>query len=350
MKKLISLLLSSALCLALGGCYDSNEISRLAFVLAVGFDTDSYSFQIVKPSAFEGEGGEGSPFFTATVNAPNVYIAMDKLNSQISESCDYSHIKMVIFSEEKLKKGIDKETDAMLKSNDFHPTTRVCMCRGKAEDFMKDMKIPLDANPAEYYENIFKQGFTEYSPDVTLNDLIKSYNSHITGNVLPVINDETAGMAVVRDYRFSDTAKPTDAFIYNLLTQQGFEGNYPIGDTAVVRFKKKNCIKRVKLSEKTPLINLNTELEGNIIWAEDSVDKNRIGKIAEAEIKNDITEFLYRCSMEYRADILDFYKIARTHYPTVESWEKEDWQGLFEKSQYSVNVKAEIKREGLNIN
>lgn len=331
--------------ITLDGCYDSKEISRIAFIIAVGFDTDSYTFQTVKPSAFESDSSEDSSLLTTTVNAPNVYIAMDKLNSSISEKCDYSHIKMVIFSEDKLKAGVEDDIYAMLNSNDFHPNTRVAMCKDNASEYMKEMKIPLDANPAEYYENIFKENYTEYAPDITIKDMQKSYKSQIMGNVLPVMSSTNSGMAIIKDYKLTDTAGPDEVFIYNLLQWKNFNGNYAVDDNVVININKKSKKHNIDMTGKTPVITIKLDITGNVIWSPVTIDKEKISKKAEQKLKNDITEFLYRCSMQYKSDILEFYKLARTNYPTIQSWEKEDWQGLFQKANYNVTVDINIVKE-----
>lgn len=350
MKKIICLTLTVIMCFTFGGCYDSKEISRIAFIIAVGFDTNSYSFQIVKPSAFEGENGDDSPLITTTIHAPNVYIAMDKLNSSISEKCDYSHIKLVLFSKEKLESGIKNEVDAMLKSNDFHPNTRIAVCEEMTSDYFKNMKIPLDANPAEYYENIFKKDFTEYSPDTNLKDLQKDYNSQVIANVIPILNNKSTGMVITRDYKSTAFADENTVLLYHILKEKDFQGNYPIDEHTVVSLKKKSCKYHIDLSEDIPMISVKLNLDGNIIWSEENVDKANCQNIITEKLESDITELLYRSSMQYKADIFDFYKLAKTNYLTVKSWENEDWQGLYEKANYNVTINAKISREGLNIN
>ncbi|MEE1042881.1 MAG: Ger(x)C family spore germination protein [Clostridia bacterium] len=350
MKKIICITLIIIICFTLGGCYDSKEISRIAFIIAVGFDVDSYSFQIVKPSAFEGEGSEDSPLFTTTIKAPNVYIAMDKLNSTISEKCDYSHIKLVLFSKEKLEKGIKNEIDAMLKSNEFHPNTRIAVCEENASDYFNNMEIPLDANPAEYYENIFKKGFTEYSPDTNLKDMQKNYNSQVIANVVPVLSNKSTGMVITREYKSIDFADENEVLLYHILNEKDFQGNYPIDQHTVVSLNKKSCKYHIDLSDDIPMISVKLNLDGNIIWSEDNVDKGNCQNIITEKLESDITEFLYRASMQYKADIFKFYKLAKTNYLTVQSWENENWQKMYEKANYNVTINAKISREGLNIN
>ena len=349
MKKFLVIFLIFAMCFNLCGCYDSKEISRIAFVMAIGFDEGSYSFQIVKPSAFEGDGGDDSPLLTLTAEAPDVYMAMEKLNSSISEKCDYSHIKMVVFSQKKLQHGIEEEINAMLKSNDFHPNTRIAVCEGKASEYMSDMEIPLDANPAEYYENIFKQGYTEYAPDVKLKDMQKNFKTHISGNVLPILNSQK-GMVVTKGYVLTGIADTDEAFIYNLLKNKNFEGNYSPVDDVVLTLKKKTCSFTVDLSGKNPLITVKINLDANVVWSAGDINKEALGVQTKEKLTSDITGFLYNTSTQYKADVLELYKLAKKQYTTLSDWEKEDWQGLFERANYNVILETDIKREGLNIN
>ena len=348
MKKIIALILSLVLCLTLNGCYDSKEISRIAFVIAVGFDENSYSFQIVKPSAFEGEGSEDSPLLTETVYSSNVYDAMNILNSKVSEVCDYSHMKMVIFSRNVLEKGIEKEVDAMLKSNEFHPNTNTAMCEGKASDYMENMKIPLDANPAEYYENISGFEFTQYSPDTQLKDIQKKYPSHIVGCAIPIINNN--GMAITSNFKLTGTADENQTLIYNLLKKPGFDGNFTITNGIVVNFKKTYWDFEIDMSKNPPNITVKLSLEGNIVWSETNTDSSNAEKYAKAKIESDIKNFLNKCSDTYKADILDFHKLAKVNYLTMHSWEKENWQKLYENSTYTVHIDVKIKRNAQTLN
>ncbi len=348
MKKIIIFILSLVFCFNLTGCYDSKEISRIAFVIAVGFDKDTYTFQLAKPSAFEGDGEDTSPLLTKKISADNVYKAMDRLNSSISEKCDYSHIKMVIFSEEKLKSGIENDVAAMLKSNDFHPNAKIAMCYGKASEYLEDMEIPLDTNPAEYYENIFNENFTQYSPDTRLKDMQKEYNSRHFGNVVPVFR-EGGGMAILDNYRLADTADGDEVLIYNIITQKNFEGNYSIDEGTVVGLQKNYCKTRVDIQNKKPVISVEINFEGNIIWSEDGSDTDTLQTKLKEGLTDDITKLLYKASEQYKTDIFDFHKIMKTKYLTTEAWEAEDWQGLFRQADYRVTINADIKRKGLNI-
>lgn len=377
MKKTLCVLLSMFLCFGLSGCYDSNEISRLAFIIAIGIDKADdgmyeYTFQAVNPSAFEGSEGDAEPLVSTTITASTIYAAMDKLNSEISEKCDYSHIKLAVFSEELMKTDSKKILSSMLKSDSFHPNTRIAVSLSKASEYLKSIKIPLDTNPAEYYENIFKQNFSAYSPDTRLRDLEKSYKNHPQCNVIPVVKaskkkdkDEpvlesynTEQIAIIKDYKIVKTADQNEAFCYNLITSKNFRNNLYIKapsteNNVAVELTRSSCRTDVDMSGKNPIITLNIKLDGSILWSESHgvyiAEDEKFNKAVSDKAENMVTEFLHKCSREYKADICDFAKRAKKNYLTVKAWESEDWQGLYEKAEYRINVKISLKREGINL-
>lgn len=376
MRKALCILVCIAICLSLGGCYDSNEISRLAFIIAIGIDKAEgdlyeYTFQAVNPSAFESGESSDEPIVSTVISASTIYAAMEKLNSKISEKCDYSHIKLAVFSQELMKRDSENILPSMLKSDSFHPNTRVAVSTGRASEYLKSIKIPLDTNPAEYYENIFNQKYSPYTPDTRLRDLEKSYKNHAQCNVLPIVkaskstDDEstlksynTEQFAIVKDYKLIGTADQNEAFCYNLITGKDFKNNFYIkipetkNNVAAQLTRTSNRIK-VDLSGENPVITLNVRLDGSILWSESDgkyiAENDKFNKAVQDKVERQLTEFLYKCSQEYKADICDFAKRAKKNYLTVNTWENEDWQGLFEKTEYKVNAKITLRREGINI-
>ena len=376
MRKALCVFVCIAICFSLGGCYDSNEISRLAFIIAIGIDKAEgdmyeYTFQAVNPSAFESGESSDEPIVSTVISASTIYAAMEKLNSKISEKCDYSHIKLAVFSQELMKTDSKNILPSMLKSDSFHPNTRVAVSAGKASEYLKSIKIPLDTNPAEYYENIFNQKYSPYTPDTRLRDMEKSYKNHAQCNVLPIVkaskpeDDEstlesynTEQFAIVKDYKIIGTADQNEAFCYNLITGKDFKNNFYIkipetkNNVAAQLTRTSNRIK-VDLSGENPVITLNVRLDGSILWSESDskyiAENDKFNKAVQDKLERQLTEFLYKCSQEYEADICDFAKRAKKNYLTVNAWESEDWQGLFKKSEYKVNAKIVLRREGINL-
>ena len=372
MKKALCILLCIIMCAISSGCYDSNEISQLAFIIAVGIDKADgglyeYTFQAVKPSAFEGE-SDANPLVTTTVTASSVYTAMDKLNTEISEKCDYSHIKLAVFSEKLLQNGAENIFRSLFKTNTFHPNIRVAMAEGKASKYLQNIKIPLDTNPAEYYENIFRESYSPYSPGTRLRDMEKD-GPHPKCNILPVVkagkDDEdkiqkynTEKSAIVRNYTLIAITGHKEAFWYKLLTEKSFKGNFYIQiphtyQKSVVELTKTYGKIKVVFEDKIPVITIDLRFDGSVLWAESereyiANDKEFI-KAVNQKVKNELEEFLQKCSQEYKSDVCQFSKKAKIRYLTLQAWQKEDWQGLFEKAQYHINTEVTLRREGVSL-
>ena len=372
MKKTLCVLMCVLMCTVMGGCYDSNEISQLAFIIAVGIDKADdglyeYTFQAVKPSAFEGE-SDSNPLVTTTVTASSVYTAMDKLNTEISEKCDYSHIKLAVFSKKLLQSGAEGIFRSLFKTNTFHPNIRVAMAEDRASEYLQNIKIPLDTNPAEYYENIFRESYSPYSPGTRLRDMEKD-GPHPKCNILPVVKagkgDEekiekynTEKSAILRDYILKAVTDPKESFWYKLLTEKSFKGNFYIqiphtNQKSVVELAKTYGKTKVTFDNKTPVITINLRFDGSVLWSESEreyiANDKEFVKAVTQKVKNELENFLKKCSQEYKSDVCQFSKKAKIHYPTLQAWKEEDWQGLFEKAQYRINTDVTLRREGVSL-
>lgn len=372
MKQALCVVMCFLVCTVTGGCYDSNEISQLAFIIAVGIDSSDdelyeYTFQAVKPSAFEGE-SDSDPLVTTTITASSVYTAMDKLNTEISEKCDYSHIKLAVFSENLLQKGADGIFRSLFKTNTFHPNIRVAMAEGKASEYLQNIKIPLDTNPAEYYENIFRESYSPYSPGTRLRDMEKD-GPHPKCNILPVVKAgkgeeekiekyNTEKSAIIRDYTLKAVTDHKEAFWYKLMTEKNFKGNFHIQiphthQKAVVELAKTYGKTKVDFDGKTPVITVNLRFDGSVLWSESEreyiANDEEFVKAVNQKLKDELNEFLQKCSQEYKSDVCQFDKKAKIHYLTLQAWENEDWQGIFEKAQYQINTDVTLRREGVSL-
>lgn len=372
MKKVLCVLMCIMLCTITGGCYDSNEISQLAFIIAVGIDVADdglyeYTFQAVKPSAFEGE-SDANPLVTTTITASSVYTAMDKLNTEISEKCDYSHIKLAVFSEKLLQQGAENIFRSLFKTNTFHPNIRVAMSEGKASEYLQNIKIPLDTNPAEYYENIFRESYSPYSPGTRLRDMEKD-GPHSKCNILPVVKSgkgeeekiekyNTEKSAITKNYTLMSVTDHKEAFWYKLLTKKEFKGNFYMqiphtNQKSVVELAKTYGKIKIVFENKIPVITVYLRFDGSVLWSESEkeyiANDEEFVKAVNQKIQSELQHFLQKCSQEYKADICQFSQKAKSHYLTIQAWENEDWQGLFEKAQYVIKTDVTIRREGVSL-
>ncbi len=366
MKNVSIIILIVLLCIVFSGCNGSRDITDLAFIIAIGIDKGengmyNFTFQSIKPSTFTTDNFEQNPLVTSTISAPTIYSAMDIINTNISEKCDYSHIKLVVFSKQIFEAGAENPITAMLKSNDFHPNTRVVMAESSAKNYLISVRPTLDTNPAEYYENIFKKDYSTFSVDTQLKDFETS-----NFNVVPIVNqfepkenslisNDVEGMAILNNCKLVATAVNYEAYIYKFLNDNNFSGNCYVmldDNKTVVKITKSNCCFNSDLFVNPPITKINIIAYGEVVWSEFEniyiANNKKLKQRIDEKLETDAENFLYKCSKVYKTDILNICEKSKYKYLTNKAWKNEKIQNLFENMKYEVNVNTNIEREGIN--
>ena len=90
--------------------YDSLKIDNIAFVIALAIDKSDntnnfeFSFQIAKPSSMsEANSSKGSTSTINTVETASIGSAINLMNSYVEKQINFSHCKLIVFSEEVAK-------------------------------------------------------------------------------------------------------------------------------------------------------------------------------------------------------------------------------------------------------
>ena len=121
MKKKFAILIFLFLApsIILTGCYDSREVDNMAYVTAIGVDKGTnenlkFTLQFAVPLNISGgietgeksEGGK-SPLDNMTIEADTLYSAIDYANNSISKQVNVAHCKLLVFSDELAKEGLN---------------------------------------------------------------------------------------------------------------------------------------------------------------------------------------------------------------------------------------------------
>lgn len=184
MQKFSLLIILLLLPILLTGCFEKREIEDLAYVIAIGIDKGkeegkvSISFQIAVPIKIAGEGSNGSGKESTsliTLETDSISNAVSRADTMISKEITLSHNKIIVFSEELAKEGIDYYLSAFVTNREIRPKTSVIIHKGKAEDFLKNLEPVLESNPARYYDLILDSN--EYTGYATDNSLFRFYLS-----------------------------------------------------------------------------------------------------------------------------------------------------------------------------
>ena len=180
MSSIIRTLIIVIMLFGLTGCYNPKELDDLAYVIAIGVDKGkeqdlSVTFQIAIPLNISGEGSSpGKETSTLlTVDADSVYGAVSKINSEISKEVNLSQNKLVVFSEELAKEGLEGYINPFVSNREIRPTSSVVVSKSSAKDFLSTIAPKLETNPARYLDLMLSSHY--YSGYSVSSELLNFY-------------------------------------------------------------------------------------------------------------------------------------------------------------------------------
>ena len=331
-SKISTVLLCVLLCLTLSGCYDSREVEKTAYLIALGIDKGEtadyrYTFQISNHLASgggeDGEQEEGNQGVTHAVEeADSLYLALSNLRSRIGKEPELSHIKVVVFSKELAREGLAKPTELLLQERKIRPDTNLCLAES-AQAFLFGVKPTLEQSTARYYALTFQRRFSPYAPVTELQEFVTDCHNSGRDPVLPIADDERIwGMGIFDGGEMVDEGDDQDAMAYKLLAGEAEGLTVKAGESVfLVKNRKKP---KIKIESESiyimPALKV-TLLEGN---AEDTA-------ILNAMLEEKMTNFL-RETAALSVDAIGIGNHARKYYLTQEDWTNADWKQQLKKA------------------
>ena len=378
----------------LSGCYDSRGIEDLAYVTALGIDIDdnnilSLTFQISIPeTSSESGSSQSSKTENTTVQCTSIDSGISLVNSYISKQLNLSHCKALVFSEKIASIGLNPYIDTLSNNVEIRPDCNVIITRCTAKDFIENATPSIETLTARYYEVALKSseytGYTTPTDFATfVNDIKNSFiqSSAILGGINTgnniinqntyvgidasykanqspiddINNVETFGTAVFHNDKLVGELSGFETLCFLLITDKldtcsisvpsPFESNNEI-DLSVR--KSKNAKITVELINGSPYITVELYLDAHGLTLNDTIDYTSVNDIkllensANQYIKTEVTNFLYKTSLEFNSDIVGFGKYTLPKYLTWKDWEDSNWNENYKNSFFNVSVNTSI--------
>ena len=111
---------------------------------------------------------------------------------------------------------------------------------------------------------------------------------------------------------------------------------------------QKNTKNKVEIINGSPYISCNVKLDARILSADENSNYfeeenlKLINAYANSYMKNQIENYLYKTSKDYKSDIAKFGKYAVSHFLTWKDWLNYNWCDNYENSFFDVNVNVDI--------
>ena len=390
----------------ISGCYDGEEPDSLAFVVAIGVDKaeeerEGYkiTFQFANPSQISGgaseEGGKTGKesIKNITVTAPGIYSAVNQANHMVSKTFTLAHTKLVVFSEEIAKEGVDNFLETVGRSSDIRPNTYFAVSKCSAGEFLEAVDPETEVNPVRYYTMIFENNQSGFVPKNMSQEFYLYHDSEEKSCIMPLCDKasgentneysdtgyqykmgnfeagkaptggdkgtQVMGMAVFDDDRIISEMKEIETEIYNILT-----GEYRLGYVTYYYDKSPDIpITLIQTQKRLPKIRVDTSGSRPKISVELYMEADFCSSTLEVSLENDLQSFTEQIKRELKeqteqflketqrlnTDIVGFGSYAKREFLNEKSFSDYKWREKYADAEFDVKIHYSIRRMGLLI-
>ena len=380
------------------GNYSVQSIDDLAYAIAIGIDvgeTNEYkvTFEFIKPlPTGESGAGETSPTVINSVEANSLDAAINLMNTYVSKEINLSHCKIILLSETLASNGISRILYSLINKVQIRPDVNLVVSKCLAKEFIEQAQPNLENLVAKYFETLpISSEYTGYTANIKLDTFFNQFSS--------ITCEPTAMLGAINT---SEQAKlDTDSGFSTEKTTQSKAGNTPLSNTSAsemmglavfkgdklvgeltaketmchllicnelescnisipnpedskqsidlyVYNKSKPKIK-VQILNGSPFINLKMDLEAKILSFDDTskyMKKEQLEAISNSAnqyIQKIISDYLYKTSKEFYADIDDFGKYVACLFKTSQDFEEYNWLENYRNAFFDISVNTNVQ-------
>ena len=361
MKKLIPVLIIFSILAT--SCSSMHEVDDFAYVIALGIDISEdgnyiFTYSFANSISIGGGGGEEgggkSPensLLNITVPAKDVFEGINVLNTNISKIIEMSHLKLIVFSKAIAKNGLKNHLDDFVLDMSVRPRIMLAVSDVSPSEYLDNFKMSFEINPEKYLNDIFSD---KSSPLVTKCTLFDFYNHTYLSSVVPLVTIDKSeeksvisGICVFKKDKLKAVYTGYEAVYHNILSGNLKNTNYVLStgeNTLVYEITQENKPKvSIDTSNKNPTINLEIPLDC-IIKSRTSDNLNFKG-LLEEDIIYKIKEYLHKSAKSLETDVMRYEKIAKKNFLSIDKFNKYNWEEIYKKASFNINVIAYIQTD-----
>lgn len=394
MIKKLSIWLMMMICLSslvMSGCWSRREVENLAIVSSIGIDIDNFkgtpkykiTCNIFKPALIGGGGGGGGgqlspkvlPVWQISALGDTIDDALSNISTRTPRDLFLGHVRLVIFSKDIAKQGIQEILDYFLRNRDIRLRTWMVVVDGKAEDAqraMPDLESTVGAQAAGISELGGNAVSKYYSEDVNrfTNALAGEGEEPVLGRVElihpvpPLIGGEQTttslafrGIAVFSNDKLVGWLEDSETKGFLFIIGKSHQGVFPVSigkgrptvslemDSAKSQIKSEMVDDKLHVTVKIKAEGtLGEEGKNNELATPQGMEE--VNKIFAKRIEELCMKSVKK-AQQYKSDIFGFGAVLHRKHPDQWREVKNDWPKVYANAEVNIEVKARIGRTGL---
>ncbi|WP_332692606.1 Ger(x)C family spore germination protein [Halalkalibacter lacteus] len=376
----IKILIAGSFLIFLSGCWNSLELTDLAYVMGVGIDQTEegqieLTTQMYSPTQTVGaQGGsstEGRTYFSVITKDESVFEAIRDIPLHVGRKAQWSHMRIILIGEEFARKNdISDVLDFFYRDHEPRFLSHVIITKGRTSDYW-NIKPFIEKTTAQQLRTIQESGtaFSSKSKETRILDLALQLNYQLKLATVPYIERTnqtpesvvSTGLAIVSDGKMHDRISTADVHNLLILTDDYNSGTieYPCQDKENQQKNRSDTLEVTQLktklspnfSESPPTIHFSTKVEGHIgefqcsTMATDE-ERQKLQVHIENALKTQLEAFITYLQDEK----LDVIGIGNTLYrkdPKLWEKQKENWEQIFSEIKFEIDVEIIIKSTGM---
>jgi spore germination protein KC len=402
----------------ISGCTsDSNEIDDQVYALQIGVDkgVENKVRLTIQYATYKGGGQQGGVAggggggeekssgqvdgtVVTTIEASSILDGINMLNASATRQISLVHTKAFIFSEELAYEGLAPYMETISRFRETRRISTVGVCRGKAEDYIKESKALVGENvskaielalsqsqktglfPRAYFTNFYRDMISPYSQAyalyVGLNEYknlkkdsdgeadtpLKTEEKYLPGEIprRGDIKQEFIGTAVFDGDKMVGSLDSQETRYFMMVTGKFRQGVISIEDKnkpgMAIPFELRpgrNPKIKARFERGKPVIYVNLNLEADIgaiqsrIQYESLGNINELNKMIKENIENGVKKTIEKTQKQMGSDVFGFGYYIADKFWTINELEKYNWLKHYKDARFNVQVEAHIRRTGL---
>ncbi len=388
MKKIKYLILIITFIFVLTGCETHKEISDLGMVSAMGIEkiNDEYliSVQVANIKKSTKMGTDNSSKVTLyTGSGKTPFEAIREVSTKSSKKLYFSHIKIIILSDEIINDNTEEIIDFFTRDNEGNMNAYVLVSTKNTPSEILSTITAFEDVPAEYIYNsiilseasygntrilsfedfvnfLIKPGIDPSFTKISLSSDSKDKNNTETLNAINLSSYINLGNILVfnKDNKLVELSEE-ESVAFNLINGKSSNSIITLkcdNNDSYYTLELMNNSYNIKFNSKKDEINIDLKLTYSIsdfncetsLLNNDSIKK--IEKEIENKIKNNINSLLNKV-IEYQSDFIGFGTLVKSRDKNYFDFENNDWNkdGL-SNIKFKTNVKVSLENRGDLIN
>lgn len=372
-KSSFAIIMIVLISLFLSGCWNYRDVDKLNVVSGItvdkSLDNDKYllTAEIVEIET----GGRESILNSSKVQAEGetFFDAIRNMISTAGKKLFFSHMKVVIISQDVAREGIIQIADFITRDNEPRLELNLLVSKEEtASEILNYRTIGEELRSLKLYEMLESQRNLSKAPIIRCVDFIQAASSDGECAILPLVGGtmmkgektlEISGTAVFKKDKLigfldGDETKYLlfikNMINYGILPEMG-KGKVTNHSISLEIFKNKTKIKPIYSDGKIS-IHIDTKTtaaigeHGNETNFIDKKGRDELKTYAEKSLEKNIKALVRKVQVEYDADIFGFGNEIKIKMPWVWREISSDWDNLFQDLTVNVISKMDITTSG----